>query len=374
MIPGLFLLQPTVTASVAMTVHSVDDFDKAFGAASLLLLACHLAAVARCVLYRFKCVRIVIDPYPAQPGGRIKQFLRSVVVLLFHETSEWFDPSTGQYVDATAEVIEPYKQDRHWFVLVELMMCAVFGFLGGLMPTDRGICDSLIWVCTGLALLYMVLLVVLRPHIVPFDAWTAYIGGLSTLLACLMSVMHNEEGSIVADEVAVGSAVATLVVSVACAVFHPPVAAKRYAKTTGLRRHLLRQRVKSASEGQSLVISGATEGQIGIQALPGEVRIQTDDDAPSDRVFTEITSDRPGGASSSSEADDTRSSQVADDLRKQHVLAAMQLTLLLETARRTALHGGANTLEERRAKLGMLLRCICLKTGTRHDERFSLLS
>ena len=223
--PTMFLLQPIATSSVVILGRSNGD------AASIVLAVMGLLTSALCVVgagvlvMRWVLPRFVCVPWvPATKGAEDA----SDTSLTGHSTNGdgnepdiaaanrrrgmlfWFVSPQDEWVptmaakDATAAsclmrqfdlVLEPYRRGRASFVVIELLVSAVGGVVGGLLEVMQCMPPAVMAFC--LYLLFCLAMIIMRPYTRPADFALQLTAAVLQLLASLCAVIwqssHNED-------------------------------------------------------------------------------------------------------------------------------------------------------------------------------------
>ncbi len=201
--PVVFLLQPTLSSSVALVVHSADDGDSALGVVSCVLVLVILGLVTVLCTSRFGSIKILREE--EENDDELSPWQRRVLGLLlylFDDGLEWQD-TIPRFTARYGKLFEPYRAGMHGFAVFELLNCAVTGVLGGIMPKTDEECNGILILLCAQSSLCLAAVLWCRPYGGRADSFVSVFAGVCSLLMAVMAL--------VGDEIATGTTAAIIV-------------------------------------------------------------------------------------------------------------------------------------------------------------------
>ena len=193
-VPFVFLLQPTVSASVALVLHANDASDGALGAVSSVLIAAICAGMGLVLSVWFRSVKLPVedDDESGVTRARWQRLVIAGLKFVFSDEREWTDTTSPRFTARFGKMYEPCRGGMHGFAYYEVVNSVVAGVLGGVMPGDDAGCYGLLVALCVLAAMYVVAVLVCRPYGSRVDKLVAAFGGVCTLLIAIMALLGND--------------------------------------------------------------------------------------------------------------------------------------------------------------------------------------
>lgn len=207
-VPFVFLLQPTVSATTTLLLHpnprdggseegasgSFFALDLCLGALSAVLIVAIIVLGWLVCTRWFQSAKMPIDMDEvdeARTSSYSYAALRVTAVLNFWFSDDhvWTDVEPGSnFTQRYGKIFEPFRNNRHGFVLLEVVSSAFSGILGGIMSHTSTDCRSILVLLAVQCGLYIVLVAVLRPYASRLDMLMASFGGLCNFIIAVLTV------------------------------------------------------------------------------------------------------------------------------------------------------------------------------------------
>ena len=200
--PFSFLLQPTAMASLTLVISPARSLDIIFGVASMIFLCviCGLIALQVSAWFGSRSV-------PARSARDSSRGASAAVVdvlnMIFLPKREWVDRGSRRFTTRYRKIFEACTAGRQWFAAYEVLYSLAIGLLGGVTTSNPSLCRAMLIVSVLLALLYILLLLSLRPYDALFDQIVALTGGVLNLAAGVEALFLAGDAAVNATNIAV---------------------------------------------------------------------------------------------------------------------------------------------------------------------------
>ena len=204
-VPLMILLQPSVTCAMVATVRPGGD---------VIFQGLGIGVLCLCVLVPTLYGWFIHDEFSAQAveyalARAPPSLLRTAKIFLFG-TTKWQDSVFGSgFAQRHRLFFVDYRQNRHWFIVVEMVMCIACGGMEGL-KLGEGRCGPVLIALVVVTVVYLILVTLVRP----FDA---HYSNAHTILLCTMQcisavcvLLNQLYGFTTADTVAQWSTILSL--------------------------------------------------------------------------------------------------------------------------------------------------------------------
>jgi hypothetical protein len=194
--PGLFLLQPTVSAIVTVIAHGASGATVATVIAPAIVVLLALAGLAHVTLVgagtRGVYVVEQFDEYAAT--GKATPIVIQAFDYVFAGQGRWSDPATDKATGWTRRffgLFGDYTGKAKWFLLVEGFVCVALGVCAGLLPFSN--CKAMNWFLFAFFAAFLGVVLAVRPQDARFDLWVSVLLTTSQLIASAMNVFGASE-------------------------------------------------------------------------------------------------------------------------------------------------------------------------------------
>ena len=198
-IPASILLQPTISSCLICIVQPVAWDDVLLGVVGLL------ACLAYCglVIWRCTCGCLAIARTRTSQSTKRKwircissPLLLSILFGMFDIKTTWrdlvnsVDPDARGFVRRNSVWLEPYRRGRHWFPILDCGINLISGIVGGMTLSVNNLvpCANLKYTQTMVNIVWLLLIVVIRPFREPIDQPIALSSALISVLWGLFTV------------------------------------------------------------------------------------------------------------------------------------------------------------------------------------------
>ena len=179
--------------SLALVVHSSGEGDIPLGLASLagIGVICGAATVLLTVKFGSRTIENSRrQAYRANP-------LLVAMNYLFEPEADWVDREP-HFTARFGKVFEGCRGGVQWFAAYEAWYAVAGGVIVGTMPSNSAVCSGLLFATTGLAFMYVVLLVAFRPYAARADRCVALLNGLLNLAASAEALANADDAVVAA--------------------------------------------------------------------------------------------------------------------------------------------------------------------------------